>query len=71
MKQGDIIKMAIEARLFEDDQEPLPEYLEQFANAVAVKERERILGIVYDIVAPIDESAWIAVKAHARNGEGS
>ena len=32
-------------------------------------ERERILKIVYDIVRPIDESAWIAIKAHARSGE--
>ena len=34
MNREDVIRMALEAGLFDDDQEPLPEYLERFANLV-------------------------------------
>jgi hypothetical protein len=40
MTRDDIIRLAREAKLFNDDQEPLPEYLERFAALVAAAERE-------------------------------
>ena len=42
MNRDDIIRMAREAGLFDDDQEPLPEYLERFAELVAAAEREAL-----------------------------
>ena len=41
MTRDDIIRLAREAKLFNDDQEPLPEYLERFAALVAATEREQ------------------------------
>jgi hypothetical protein len=35
MTRDDIIRLAHQAGLFDDDQEPLPEYLEAFAKLVA------------------------------------
>ena len=40
MNTGDIIKLATEVHLFDDDQEPLVEHLEQFAALVTQAERE-------------------------------
>ena len=34
MSREDVMRLALEAGLFDDDQEPLPEYLERFANFV-------------------------------------
>ena len=34
MNREDVIRLALEAGLFDDDQEPLPEYLERFADLV-------------------------------------
>lgn len=45
LKRGEIIRMAHAAGLFNDDQSPLPEFLEHFANAAydagAAAEREQ------------------------------
>ena len=41
MTRDDIIRMAHLAKLFDDDQEPLPEYLERFAALVRADERNR------------------------------
>ncbi len=40
MTRDDIIRLAREAELFNDDQEPLLEHLERFAALVAAAERE-------------------------------
>jgi hypothetical protein len=40
MTRDDIIRLAREAELFNDDQEPLSEHLERFAALVAAVERE-------------------------------
>ena len=34
MNREEIMRLALEAGLFDDDQEPLPEYLVRFANLV-------------------------------------
>jgi hypothetical protein len=47
MNRDDIIRLAEKAGLFDDDQEPLPEYLERFAELVAAAEREACCSIVY------------------------
>jgi len=41
--------------------------LVEFVDGLLDDERERILKIVYGVVYPVDESAWIVIKAHVRN----
>jgi hypothetical protein len=52
MTRDDIIRMAHQAKLFDDDQEPLPEYLERFAALVAAleqPEQEPVAWMVYTL----------------------
>lgn len=49
MNRDDIIRLAHQAGLFDDDQEPLPEYLERFAALVAAAEREAICQDLADM----------------------
>ncbi len=43
MTRDDIIRLAREAGLFNDDQEPLPDHLERFAALVAAAERKKVI----------------------------
>jgi hypothetical protein len=49
LTRDDIIRLAHQAGLFDDDQEPLPEYLERFAALVAAAEREAICQDLADM----------------------
>ena len=57
MNREDVIRLALEAGLFDDDQEPLPEYLEHFANLVV----EEIANLVIEECAKVcDDQAEYA-----------
>ena len=45
-----------------DNRTSLVEFVDDLLDA----ERERVLKIVYEIVNPIDESAWVAIEAAVR-----
>jgi hypothetical protein len=48
MTKDDIITMALEVRLFDDDMENYSDRLENFANLVAAAEQRRCIGIISD-----------------------
>jgi hypothetical protein len=56
MTRDDIIRMALEAELFNDDQEPLPEHLERFAALIAAAEREECAKVCEDGPIPKDST---------------
>ena len=54
MTKDEIIRMALEANLFDDDQEPYLQHLEFFAALVAAAEREACLNACNEV----DEPGW-------------
>jgi hypothetical protein len=70
MTRDDIIRMAHQAKLFDDDQEPLPEYLERFAALVAAAEREACAKVCETTDEPLDPSAAGGVFAAAIRARG-
>ena len=64
MTRDDIIRIARDASLFDDDQEPLIEHLERFFHMAQAEEREAILKIceendtVHSCTAAIKARSW-------------
>jgi hypothetical protein len=68
--RDDIIRMAHQAKLFDDDQEPLPEYLERFAALVAAAEREAYAKVCEEVGnRDRDNHAWDAAAAIRARGQ--
>jgi hypothetical protein len=65
MTRDDIIRMAQEAELFNDDQEPLPEHLERFAALVAAAKQEACAQVC-DRITWSNEAKFFAAAIRQR-----
>lgn len=73
MERDDIIRMAEKAGLFDDDQEPLPEYLERFALMISAKQPltdEQIDELARTMVKGDRSVNWLARAIERAHGIG-
>ena len=69
MNKEDVIRLALEAGLFDADQEPLPEYLERFANLVIEECAKVCEELEEDDASPLFVSQQCAEAIRARKSK--
>ena len=69
MSREDVMRLALEAGLFDDDQEPLPECLERFANLVIEECAKVCEELEEDDASPLFVSQQCANAIRARKSK--